>query len=534
MGTLGQIAIGARGQVAYKEEAAWGVALAPDQRVNFVSESLNNEVGNLTSEAIDPSRGIDKQVRGTSNIGGDIAFEQNTEGYEVWYYHAFGDAVTINAADGGIRARVVTQAGGGGVLVTDTAMDVDATLGGTTGFETAPGTPGTSEEWDLVAVYKDANGLLKSAIFTYTGVTDADTFNITGSETAGGGDNIRTETIPVGAWIFQHEAQGTSGNGYWDGVYTHYIEAAPDLPEGQTIEVGRDVAFFVYSGMKVNTIENSYAAQEILQATVNYLGKGEYSGGDLNADVSVSDTSIVVKNLTEDPSDSTAVIGFDKTGGTIQIGDENGIVYTAYTYAPATGLATFTGIAASGATSIEYAHSEDEPVGAQVAWDTPSDPPSTDMLSSFQAGIYLDGSWEEVLSGNWTLNNNLFADKYQMGERFRAGLPEQQRTVEGLIHVEFDNLILYHKFINGTEAFLEIRAVDETESIATAAGDTAGYSVYRQKHTLFPRIKFTGTTPQIGGPEMIEHDMNYTALRDPDNDMNEVAVIYVNTINRAF
>lgn len=533
MGNLGQIGIGARGQMAYKEEAAWGAGVAPDQRVNFVSESLVNEIGNLASEAIDPSRGIDKQVRGTSNIGGDVAWEQNTEGYEVWYYHAFGDAITIASADGGLRSRVVTQAGGGGVLVTDVAMDVDAALGGTAGFDVAPGTPGTSEEWDLVAVYKDATGLLKSVIFTYTTVTDADTFDITGSETAGAGDNIRTETIPVGAWIFQHEAQGTSGNNWWDDVFTHYIEAAPDLPEGQTIEVGRDVAFFVYTGLRVNTIENSYAAQEILQATVNYLGKGEFSGGDLNALAAVSAVSIVVKNLTQDPNDAVAVVGFDKTGGTIQIGDENGIVYTAYTYAAATGLATFTGIAGAGAASIEYEHAEGEPVGAQVAWDDPVDPPSTDMLTSFQAGIYIDGSWEEVLSGNWTLNNNLYADKYQMGERDRAGLPEQQRTVEGLIHVEFDNLILYHKFINGTEAFLEIRAVDESEEIQDAAAD-ADKVVYRQKHTLFPRIKFTGTTPNIGGPEMIEHDMNYTALRDPENDMNEVAVIYVNTINRAF
>lgn len=524
MGTLGRIAIGARGQLAYKQEVAWGLALAPDQRVNFVSESLSNERGNLVSEAIDPSRGISQHQYGTSSIGGDVAFEQNTEGYEVWYYQAFGDAITLAYADGGIRARVTTEC-----ALLDTTLIVDEGLGGTTGFETTPDpTPG-NDEWQLVAVFKDATGLLVSETFTYDGVTNITTFDVTTSATGGGGEIERTVVIPVGAWIFQIEGQ-VNGNGYWDDVYTHYIEASKDLPEGQTIEVGRDVAFFVYSGMKVNTIENSYAAQEILQATVNFLGKGEFSGGDLNADVLAAATTIYVKNLTVDPSDSTAVIGFDKTGGTIQIGDENGIAYTSYTYSTVTGLATFT----VGAGEIDYAHAEGEPVGAQVAWDDPVDPPSTDMLTSFQAGIYIDGSWEEVLSGNWTLNNNLYPDKFQMGERFRAGLPEQQRTVEGLIHVEFDNLILYHKFINGTEAFLEIRAVDESESIATPAGDTAGYTVYRQKHTLFPRIKFTGTTPQIGGPEMIEHDMNYTALRDPDNDMNEVAVIFVNSINRAF
>jgi hypothetical protein len=526
MGTLGRIAIGSRGQLAYSEEVNWGVPVAPAQRVDFVSESLNNEIGNLTSAAIDPSRGVTKQVRGTSNVGGDVAWEQNTEGFEVWYLHAFGDAVTINAADGGIRARTTSD-----TLATATSMVVDGTLGGTALFEGTPGTPGTSEEWDLVAVYKDAAGLLKTAIFSYTGITDATTFDVTGSETGGSGDNIRTETIPKGAWVFQHEAQGTSGNGYWDPIYTHYIEASRDLPAGMTLEVGRDVAFFVYSGCRVNTLENTYSAQEILQSTANFIGKGEYSGGDLDADVIVGATSITVKNAFG--LSASDVVGFNNAGGVLQIGDENGITFTGYSYSSATDLVTFTGIPATGAASIEYAHSEDEPVAAQVAWDSPAAPPTTDMLSSFQAGIYLDGAWEEVLNGNWTINNNLYTDKYQMGERFRAGLPEQQRTVEGLIHVEFDNLILYHKFTNGAEAFLEIRAVDESADI-TSTGTPAAKAVYRQKHTLFPRIKFTGTTPQIGGPEMIEHDMNYTALRDPENEMNEVAVIFVNTIDRAF
>jgi hypothetical protein len=527
MGTLGRIAIGARGQLAYKEEAVWGTPLAPDKLVSFKTESLANEIGNLSTESIDPSRGLSKQVRGTSNVGGDVAFEQNTEGYEVWYKHAFGDAISINACDGGIRGRTSAAC-----LVADTELLVYENLGGTAAFNDTPGTPGgATEKWDLVAVYKGSDGLLKSAIFTYNGITDATTFDVTDSATGGGGASIRTETIPKGAWIFQHEAQGAGGDGYWDPVYTHYIEAARDLPAGMTLEVGRDVAFFTYTGCRVNTIENTYSAQEILQGTVNFIGKGEYSGGDLNANITVGSTSIVVKNTFG--LSGSDVVGFKNSGGTIQIGDENDITYTGYSYSTTTGLMTITGIPGAGAHSVQYAHVAGEPVGPQSTYDTPVAAPATDMLTSFQAGIYLDGAWEEVLSGNWTLNNNLYTDKYQMGERFRAGLPEQQRTVEGLIHVEFDNLILYHKFINGTPAFLEIRAVDETAAISGALTPDESL-VYRQQHTIFPLVKFTGTTPNIGGPEMIEHDMNYTALRDVDHNMNEVAVIFVNTQNRNF
>ena len=647
MGTLGRIATGSRGQVAYAEEATWGQPVAPDQRVSFVTESLNNEQGNLVSGAINPSRGISKQVRGTSAIGGDVAFECNTEGYEVWYKHALGDAISMQKVDGGVRTQVRVE------YTSGTALEVNATVG----FS-------ATVDWDLIAVYKDATtGLLTSTNILLTAIADGDTFTVTAIGS----------TIPVGAWIFQRY---TGAGVFWDTVYTHYIEAAKDLPVGMSIEAGRDVAFFEYSGMRVNTLENTFAAQELLTGTASFLGKAEYSGGDLDAQAAIAAVSIAVKNVGLDYASASQAVGFAfaddggvftdestaanndttndmtitsatpvvvgdayyfgatspfsalqlklstqgvgtwtiawqyyngtswvaltftqqeiahfmepigtyvntwtmpadwasttvnaqaaywirarvatwsvttfapkgeraylgpsvvgfKSAGVLQIGDENGVTYTGYTYDTATSLMTITGIPASGAASIQYAHAENEPVGTQVAWDTPADPPATDMLTSFQAGMYLDGAWLEVMSGNWTINNNLNADKYQMGSRTRAGLPEQQRTVEGLIHVEFDNLILYHKFINGTAAFLEVRAIDDTEVIS-GVGTPAGSEVYRQMHVLFPNIKYTGTTPQIGGPEMIEHDMNFTALQDTTNNMNEMAVIFVNTINRGF
>jgi len=494
MGTFGEIAIGARGQFEYSEETAWGSPLAPTQRINFKTESMNNEIGNLLSEALDPTRGTTNRVRGVSNISGDVAIELNTEGYEVLYKHAFGDALSITACDGGVRTRITTAF---------TTPGTTLTVENTTNFKGAPTTG-----YALVAVYKGTDGLMTSTAITYSAVAGPTSFTIT--------DPL--VNLPKGAWIFQTAAT------HWAAVYTHVIEVSKTLPAGLTLEVGRDVAFFVYSGCKVNTLENTYNSQEILQGTVGFVGKAEYSGGDLSADILAAAVTFTLKNYTLNGA-GTQIVGFPLAGGTIQIGAENGITYTAYT--PSTGV--FTGVS-----GITIAHKANEPIVGQIPWGTVVVPPTTKPLSSFQAAVYVTDETgalavQEVLSGSWTLNNNLYTDKYQLGDRFRAGLPEQQRTVEGLIHVEFDNLRLYHKFINGTSHRLEFRSVDDSETI-----NTSGNTVYRQFHVLFSKIEFTGTTPQIGGPEMIEHDQNFTALRDLDYNVNEVVAIFVNEQNRGF
>jgi hypothetical protein len=643
MGTQGEIAIGARGRLSYAEELNWGVPLPPTHRVDFKTESLTNEQGDLRSEALNPSRGVARRVRGTSNISGDIAIEQSTEGYETWYKHALGDRVTINKADGGIRTRVTAvYVGGAGTLnVEDTAA-----------FQAGGG------DWALTVIYKDASGLLVTAPLVYS-AKGATTFTL--------GASPLPPAIHKGAWIIQRYAGVQT---WWNSVYTHYIEAAATLPQGICFEVGRDLAYFVYSGCKANQLEGTFTAQEILQATFSWIGRAEYSGADLKTATTSASTEIELTNFAYDyrsasgpigyakqddgavfTDETTAanndtandvnffaaggtalndayyfgsdevftalelkistpaiapdwtvvweyyngsawvtlpmtvnafgvmgmlvagnfvsywtapanwakttvdtdnayyirmrvtvpgvattyplgqrvwlgpgIVGFAKTGK-VQVESENGILYTGIETEVSTGVAKLTGVSnwMSGSN-----HAVGVPVGVQQTWGSSvEEPPDVNPLSSFEAAVYIDGSAQEVLSGSFTLNNNLYADKYQLGDKFRAGLPEQQRTVEGTLNVEFDDLTLYHRFINGTAGLLEFRCVDETELIGTNTTDATA-DVYRQLHYIFPNIQFTGTTPVIGGPDQIVHDMNFVALVDADNQMNELGIFFVN------
>ena len=599
MGTFGRIGVGSRGLMAFDEERTWATAVPPQYLFDFTSESLVNEIGNLVSDAIDPERGVKKRVPGTSAIGGDVSFEQQTEGYEVFYKHGLGQAVTLWRCDGGIRTQLTAAYADG---------DTTLTVADTTDFKTAGG------NFDIIIVYKNSAGILQTLETQYSAM-GATSFTVVDL-------NVN---IGVGAWIFQ-SYDGTAA--WWDDVYTHYIEAARTLPIGLTIEAGRDIAHFIYSGMKVDSIENTFNAQEILTGTFGLVGSAEYVGGDVSAQLaataSTSSTTLTVKNFTtsgtaatieaatywppngtttlndatiggtdsgtydrnyvveimstgspdtfrfsedggrswDDNSGSghditagpdslsdgitvtfgattghavgeawifrvsvaSQIIGFDPAGGTIQVGTESGITYDSYV--ASTGVFTLTD-----GQEIVVTHEIDEPVVPQVVWHQDEvTAPVVDPLSSFQAGVYIDGTFQEVLGGSVTLNNNHNTDKYQLGSRFRAGLPEQRRTVEGSLNIEFDDMILYRKFVNGTPAFLEFRCVDDSETIGTN-GTTTADDVYRQKHVLLPNIEFTGSTPNVEGEEMITYDMPFTALRDVANNMNEMAVIFVNTRN---
>ena len=587
MGTQGRIAIGARGRLAYGEQSEWEKAVIPTQMLDFNTESLKNELAYLVSEAQDPSRGTKNSKTNTSNINGDYVFEQSTQGRETLYKHALGDHVTMQKVDGGVRTKVASAfAGGAGAITVDD----------TTGFEDTPST-----DWGLVAVYKDATGNIVTQNLAYSALTST-TFTLTGAPTA----------IPKGAWIMQRYIGASD---FWDAIYTHYIEASAVLPAGLTFEVGRDVAYFVYEGLKVNTVENTFTAGELLGGTFGFMGRAEYVGGLLVADVTAGDTSFQLKDYTltnsghisapvlsgvglDDLSSSgtftgtepstyiveiTAagtpdtfrwsddggvtwttgvaitgaaqllskgvsvtfaattghtlgdkwyvqtgdIIGFNFAGATIQMEAENDITYTSYNAYDG----TFSGVPASGAGSISYDHLANLPVAPQSTWGTPAAAPDVEPLASFEAALFLNGKAQEVLGANFTLNNNLYADKYQLGTRIRAGLAEQKRTVEGSLNVEFDDTVMYHDYLAGTPAFLEIRCIEaarrlDSQGVGTAPAD---HWVYAQKHCILPKIKYSGSTPNITGPEQIVHDMPFTALIDSANNMNELAVIFVNT-----
>lgn len=144
---------------------------------------------------------------------------------------------------------------------------------------------------------------------------------------------------------------------------------------------------------------------------------------------------------------------------------------------------------------------------------SPTAPSSTAIstLSPYrfdQANVTVDGLSNSIEVSGMTLNlnNNLAEDKGKLGSKYRAAIPRNGfREVTGTLHVEFDNLYNYNRFINQTEHAVQARFTHDQY----AAGTTA-----HQLDIILPRVVFTGSTPSITGPDLIYHDLPFIALYD--------------------
>lgn len=140
---------------------------------------------------------------------------------------------------------------------------------------------------------------------------------------------------------------------------------------------------------------------------------------------------------------------------------------------------------------------------------------------TFDEGVItVDGNSQDVAGFSLTINNNLTEDKGALGSRYRVAIPRTGfRDVTGSLNLEFDNLDMYTKYTGGTETALKLKF---TSDDLIGAGS--------QAHILeidCPRIVFTGTTPVVGGPDLIYYDMPFVALYDEDQGdgfMDEVKI----------
>lgn len=127
-------------------------------------------------------------------------------------------------------------------------------------------------------------------------------------------------------------------------------------------------------------------------------------------------------------------------------------------------------------------------------------------LTFDEGAITIDGNSQEVAGFSMTVNNNLTEDKGALGSVYRVAITRTGfRDVTGSLNLEFDNLDMYNKYTGGTETALKL--------LFTADDLAAG----TQAHTFqvdCPRIVFTGTTPTVGGPELVYFDMPFIALKD--------------------
>lgn len=319
----------------------------------------------------------------------------------------------------------------------------------------------------------------------------------------------------TGAFLYHQSDDYTAGG---ETVYTHHIERGRALPTaGLTVEVDRDAVIFVYSGIKVNTLQVDFQASSIVTGSFSLLGRAEHTSGSLVFDVIPGATELFI--------DDKYAVAFNTSGGTINLGERTGITYTTVEQDyNGTGNTRLSGIPSTGDAAIDRfspAGTNVDPrtstaiSSPQVGNDTP--------LTTFESTVYIDGFYEEVLAGSITLNNNLNPDKKGMGSRFRFALIEQQAEVNANLTLEFDDGKNYIKFIEGTNFVTEFKCISED-----ATSEIGTTDVLSQAHFLMHKCKFDGETPNVEGVQYITHEAPITAVVDDELNTTDLIIILVN------
>jgi hypothetical protein len=140
-------------------------------------------------------------------------------------------------------------------------------------------------------------------------------------------------------------------------------------------------------------------------------------------------------------------------------------------------------------------------------------------FTGVQAAIEVNDSAFGVMAADFTVSNDIYEGKYELGQNYRAALIEQKRSVTGKLNIEFDDLTIYNLFVDGEESSLRITLTSD-EYIT-------GTTTYYSMDIYFPKIVYTGETPTMDGPGIITVDCPFTALYT-DTASPEIIVTVVN------
>jgi len=316
----------------------------------------------------------------------------------------------------------------------------------------------------------------------------------------------------------------TPGKGDWlyeidpvlyAGAFTHHMERGRRLPVGLTVEVHRDAAVFLYTGCKVNSLALTFDTNSIVTGTASLIGKIEHSIATLVEDVLPGAATILIDKRTAFPD-----------SGYLTIGEETNIAYTAIAVSGDNFQVTIANLIPE--ESIERFHPRGQNVDSRssIKSDTIVSG-NTAPLTSFETLVYIDGYWEEVLSANFTLNNNLSTDKFGLGSRFRLATVEGRAEIDGTLSMEFDDGKHYNKFLRGEKFSIEFKCISESDESLIE-----GTTVASQAYYFLPKCKYNGTTPQIGDTNIINHDMPFRAIVDTEYGDTDLVIILVNSLDK--
>ena len=282
------------------------------------------------------------------------------------------------------------------------------------------------------------------------------------------------------------------------GPYTHTYTPGDLTGDALTVQVGRPatngtVYPFTYTGMKVSSWEIACSQGEIATLGLDLVGMREFAYRTVTDGVTTSGSAAI--------SSSTAAFSSDDVGKPISgTGIPAGATIASVTSSTA---ATLSANASASGTGVTFTFG--------VALASASYPASIKPLKFNHAAITIGGSSVNVNSLSISGDNGLNTDRRYLGTQYVAEpLEAGLRNYSGTLDVEFANLTHYTRFVAGTEAALVASFTSGSDSV-----------------TITTNVRFDGSTPQVGGPEMLMQSLPFKCVAS-STDSSAITVALVN------
>lgn len=283
------------------------------------------------------------------------------------------------------------------------------------------------------------------------------------------------------------------------GPYTHTFTPGSLVGDALTVQVGRPatngtVYPFTYAGMKVASWEIACAAGEIATVGLDLVGQREFAYRQVTDGVTTSGSAAI--------SSSTAAFSTDDVGKPISgTGIPSGATIATVTSATA---ATLSANATATGTSITFT------IGVALASATY--PASIKPLKFNHAAITIGGSTVNVRSLSISGDNGLNSDRRFLGSQYISEpLEASLRNYSGTLDVEFTDLTQYTRFVAGTEAAMVASFTSGADSV-----------------TITTNVRFDGTSPQVGGPEIVGQSLPFKCVAS-STDSSAITAVLVNS-----
>ena len=157
---------------------------------------------------------------------------------------------------------------------------------------------------------------------------------------------------------------------------------------------------------------------------------------------------------------------------------------------------------------------EDEDTATSLA--SASFPTGDEVMTFVEGSLSIASSTVDVRSVEISGDNGLRADRHRLGSGLiREPVEASMRRIEGSIVAFFPDLTAYNRFVNGTEAALEL----------LFQGSVIEGS-FRFETRITCNVRFDGETPNVSGPEELDQPLRFVALDSGSGPASAITVVY--------